>query len=51
MALMPMPPRISFISWLQAWTRLASRSAPDSGFSRLVSSGFWVAMPQVQLPV
>ena len=46
-----MPPIISLISCRQAVIRLTSRSQPTSGFSRLTSSGLWVAMPQLHLPV
>ena len=51
MELMPMPPMISLISWVQPVIRFTSRSRASSGFRRRVSSGRWVQMPQLQLPV
>ena len=51
MELMPMPPIISLISFVQAVTRLISRREPSSGSSRFMSSGSCVAMPQLHLPV
>ena len=47
---MPMPPIISWISCVQARTRLTTRSAPSSGSRRSTSSGRCVAMPQLHLP-